>query len=823
MNELSKIIKGLSDKTPFFGKGRRRNAVNALGKIGTKEVVPYLISTLYDSDDDVKREAYSSLCRLTDDSAIDTLCSLYLKDRDKKVWEIITAKGFVPSSHKEKIIFYIQTGQTAKCIPPSIDDIPILIEMLSSEEHQKYAIRILSSINDDGLKSKVFNTFFSKWSSVLETFLLNTGWTPISDEKKLIFYIFQGKYEDAIFIERRKKDTFALGYGFLGNDAKNRLINTIIDKQILHNFIFELLLCEKDMEIVKAVFGAIVEKPNFENIIVPFLKIKDDDFIINLINQLKISPTRLLWVGLEKGGFTLCMVANFLKQKGWKPEEPLLSEFMKYVYEIADCIVEINMKALLGEDMKYAINVLGKIKDEAPIDNLIALLKERDWRIRRLTSSSLVRIGTNKVLTSLISLFEEKDWGVRVIVAETLGRLGNKKIIEFLIKALSTEEWGYQEEASISLAKIGDPQSQNAFIKALRYNNQKIRKVTASALSVIGNHEAIEPLIRTLDDRDEGMRKIVSCAIARIIKRGAIFNLQDFAKRKSTLVKEGLIRSMGMVKDESSINFILHQALNEKDAKIRVVAVNALGKMEKPELAKMLIKILQDENQNVKKETAIALAKLGDERGYGILVDSIRGKNWRVQMDAIYTSHRYLSESKERIIRLLSDATKDQNPQTRAAAIIGLGVIRDERFIPTLLMAWSQEREPEIKKRIILSLVSIGGEKGIRAFTLGIADRNKDIRAVSAYGFGKIKTKDGFLKLLEKIDDENQLVRTNVFSSLRILIGEFGIELSERDLIILDKKLREMNLLEKKAPEATEAFLLKLQLGILKYKKKLKA
>lgn len=509
------------------------------------------------------------------------------------------------------------------------------------------------------------------------------------------------------------------------------------------------------------------------------------------------------------------MAYSRLKKRGWKPDSPLILEFMEYVGKIVDEILKVNIDALSTQNKRFALSILSKIRDESIVDNLIPLLFDTNPRIRRMVSNCLVAISGKKVFDALVELFKKEDWGLRVICAETLGRLGEQKVVEFLEKAALEEKWGVCEEAFISLAKLSSPSSSNIFIKALRANNTTIRRISASSLGKIGTKEAIKPLIRALDDRDEIVRLHVAYSIAKISKR---YDLTLQGEGKSVHARQGIIKAMGFKKDEQNIDFLLH-SLSDNDWRIRKEAIKSLGMMGKAEHVKPLIKMLQDENLEVKREVAAALCKLGEEKGFGLLVDAMKSKNWVVQMQTAYIINNFVIENKERALKMFTEMTRDQNPQNRAASIISLGMTKDEKFVSTLLMAWTQEREVWIKKRIIISLINIGSEKGERAFTLGLADKEEQIRKISIAAFGRLRIKESFAPLVEKIESFKE--KAAIFLSLRNLIDEFGLELNPKILALLDKKISEFK--GKEPGEITEMLLLKLSLGILKYRKRMES
>lgn len=814
MNDLSKIIKNLSSKSPIFGKRKRKKAIEELGKIGSKEVVPYLIESLKDPDINIKRAAFLEISRLKDHEAINYLCLLYLKERDEKIWEIITSKGFTPSSPKERLNFLIKTGQTAKCIPPKEEDIPILLEMFKDEALNKEISRILSSI-DNTLKEVVFNIFLKKPDTALLTFLTNMRWLPQNEGKRLIFYLFLKRDEDALFMEKRKKGAFTGGYKSLGKEGRHIITSILLKNPNLLTFLYLLIELENDPEALRFIFKTIIEN-NIKDALLFFLKRKSEDVIINIMSSLSLSNDELLEIGLEKGGAVLCMAYTLLKKKGWKADTPILSEFIEEVGNIVDSILKVNIGALSSKDKRFAISILSKIRSEDVVDNLIPLLKDTNPRIRRMASNCLVAISGKRVVDTLIKLFKEEDWSLRVICAETLGRIGERKVIEFLEKGALEEKWGGCEEAFISLAKLSPPSSLNTFIKGLRCNNKTIRKIAASSLGKIGGEETIKVLIRALEDRDEITRLHAAYSIAHISKR---YNLPLPLLGKSIYVKHGIIKAMGLKKDELNIDFLLN-SLSDNDVKTRVEAIKSLGMIGKTEFIKPIIKMLGDEKIEVKREAAKSLCILGEEKGFGVLVDAMKSKNWKIQMQTAYIISNYVIENRERALKMFAEMIKDQNPQNRLASIISLGMMKDEKSVPTLLMGWTQERETKIKERIITSLINIGSEKGQRAFTLGLVDKEQGIRISSARAFGRLRIKEGFAPLIEKIDSFDEKGREAIFLSLREIIEEFGLELNPKNLALLDKKIKGLDE-NKGVCEMTQILLLRLCLSLLKYKKRI--
>ncbi|MCJ7696439.1 MAG: HEAT repeat domain-containing protein, partial [Anaerolineaceae bacterium] len=78
----------------------------------------------------------------------------------------------------------------------------------------------------------------------------------------------------------------------------------------------------------------------------------------------------------------------------------------------------------------------------------------------------------------------------------------------------------------------------------------------------------------------------------------------------------------------------LNKALLNQDRKMRINAVNALGKIGNADVVELLIKAMKDVDFGVRAFAAEALGKIGDERALDPLIQALNDAYYAVRRDA---------------------------------------------------------------------------------------------------------------------------------------------------------------------------------------------
>jgi len=163
-----------------------------------------------------------------------------------------------------------------------------------------------------------------------------------------------------------------------------------------------------------------------------------------------------------------------------------------------------------------------KIKAKKDVNGLIkALGYQKDSLVQEDAAEALGEIGDARAIESLIAVLKDKEQKVRKAATEALGKIG-EPAVESLIAALKDKEQKVRKAATEALGKIGEP-AVESLIAALKDKEQKVRKAATEALGKIGE-PAIEPLCTALDDPDLTMR---TAAVGALQKLEADTNLEQ--------------------------------------------------------------------------------------------------------------------------------------------------------------------------------------------------------------------------------------------------------------------------------------------------------
>jgi len=193
---------------------------------------------------------------------------------------------------------------------------------------------------------------------------------------------------------------------------------------------------------------------------------------------------------------------------------------------------------------RNAVWELATAGDKNAIRPLLAMLGDRDWRIRSSTEGSLVELGASRkqIVSGYIAVLASKalkrdlqaDLNFTRIealerllaVIERLGVLGDKRAIGPLVELLTFDHNGVRACVNNNLEKLGAGKEEmvRGYISALSFRVGNGRIDAAKRLGDIGDRRAIIPLLGLLKDRESDAR---SSAEQALTKLGAINEVID--------------------------------------------------------------------------------------------------------------------------------------------------------------------------------------------------------------------------------------------------------------------------------------------------------
>lgn len=191
------------------------------------------------------------------------------------------------------------------------------------------------------------------------------------------------------------------------------------------------------------------------------------------------------------------------------------------------------------------------------------------------------------------------------------------------------------------------------------------------------------------------------------------------------------------------------------------------------------IDLMSDPDWVVRREAAITLGEMGDERSVEPLARALRDGDWQVREVAIEGLGQVGSPAVETLLKLLRDW------EVRKYVIAALGKIRDERVLDPLIL---QLRNDEFKDDAIDALVTLG-EPAVEKLIGALRDKDENVRKFAVLALGRIKSGEAIDPLITMLGDKDWFTRLTAAAALESIGGERGREaikplLKDPDMVV---------------------------------------
>jgi HEAT repeat protein len=135
-----------------------------------------------------------------------------------------------------------------------------------------------------------------------------------------------------------------------------------------------------------------------------------------------------------------------------------------------------------------AARVLGVLGDSRAIGGLRGALKDRQSEVRFQAAGSLINLGErSEGLETLIALLKDRDARIRMLAAERLGWPRNAPAVQPLTERLSDAHSRVRCAAAVALGEIGDTRAIPALRARLQDREHRVRRLAQEALARLGS------------------------------------------------------------------------------------------------------------------------------------------------------------------------------------------------------------------------------------------------------------------------------------------------------------------------------------------------
>jgi HEAT repeat protein len=176
------------------------------------------------------------------------------------------------------------------------------------------------------------------------------------------------------------------------------------------------------------------------------------------------------------------------------------------------------------------------------------------------------------------------------------------------------------------------------------------------------------------------------------------------------------------------------------------------------------IDLLKDKDWFRRKDAAITLGEMGDERAIAPLLIAFRDSEWNVREAAQDALAQIGPPAVEPLIKALREY------QIRTFVIQVLGKIKDERVLDPLMV---QLRNEEFKDVATKALVELGLPAVERLMAV-LNDKDRNVRKHAVIALGEIGVSEAIEPLIDATRDEDWMVRLQAIAALDLIGDDRG-------------------------------------------------
>jgi HEAT repeat protein len=204
----------------------------------------------------------------------------------------------------------------------------------------------------------------------------------------------------------------------------------------------------------------------------------------------------------------------------------------------------------------------------------------------------------------------------------------------------------------------------------------------------------------------------------------------------------------------------LTKALKDNDSNIRKLAVQVLRNNGMPAVGSLIQALKDDEDPNIRKETAEALGFIGDVKAILPLIQALKDDDDRVQEESMKALIKIGVPSIDALAKVLND----RNNQVRKHAVQALGEIKDARAVESLIQVFT-DSDVDVLGDAVSALEKIG-IASVESLIKALKDRDSQIRKLAVVALGEIRDARAVEPLIQVLSDNDSNVRGEAADAL---------------------------------------------------------
>jgi len=394
---------------------------------------------------------------------------------------------------------------------------------------------------------------------------------------------------------------------------------------------------------------------------------------------------------------------------------------------------------------------------------LIRLLVIPDDEVHGLVVDALAR-RTTRGLDEMVEAMELRSRVVRAGVAEALGLSRDPRAVPPLVEASRDPVGAVRREAARGLGLLGDPWAKDALIVVLGDSDAGAARAAVEALVAIGE-PAVPPLCTALEHSiSKTHRRNVILTLGGISDPAAFIPLLNSLSSTYYVVRQAAIRALSAYGEEVvdelipmvqtsqvPIDVLVREAREQKNKRLRLRAVRALGEIKNAAAIRPLRALMQESDRDIEVTTQAALSKIGCAA-------------WARYGAVIALGNIGHAKAVPALVRALEDSSE----YVRCEAARALVKVPDAIAILPLIEALGNDDDPVVRREAAVALRALGEQSPVvaHAFRQALGDDSWEVRAEAARALGRVDDEQSVVPLLAALEDGSYTVQTSAEHAL---------------------------------------------------------
>ncbi len=376
--------------------------------------------------------------------------------------------------------------------------------------------------------------------------------------------------------------------------------------------------------------------------------------------------------------------------------------------KILHCLGETTLEQVLLEKLQAEGDRIDRFRllefqaalgqEEKAIDQLLALLKDKDSTVRERAIQLGYSINNQKVVSGVFSLLGDENALVGLYVSIFLRHCGNtnQELVNNLLSSLRDKNSNIRFQAVEALRQLENI-SENvvlALLPLLRDESPKVRSRVIEALGRLENptEEIVNGLRSLLGDKDLGVQSRVIEVLSRLENPSEeVLNISMSLLRNGDFGVRWRVQA-SLIRENTSPQVVkfLKSLLEDENSNVRRNGVEVLGQLENPveEIVNCLILLLEDKNSNVRQNVATTLIRWGNTSPeiVNTLLFLLEDESSHVRLNAAQTFVHQLGNSSPKVINTLLSLLEDCDSTVRLHA--GYTLVNLGNGSPAMIDLW---------------------------------------------------------------------------------------------------------------------------------------